>query len=151
MNIESNLSGHWTDEQLIQHLYGIGPEGNHIEECRDCRERLSAMLAARRVLEAEASPPEQVPFELLAAQRRSIYSRIARISSQRVGVQLRRWSAAAAMVFLLGGGALLLEQNQSRQVVQNKESDAQLAQEVSRMAQDSEPSPTAPLQGLFDE
>ncbi len=32
MNIESNLSGHWTDEQLIEHLYGIGPAGKHIEE-----------------------------------------------------------------------------------------------------------------------
>ncbi len=151
MNIKSNLSGHWTDEQLIQHLYGIGPEGNHIEECRDCRDRLSAMLAARQLVEAGASPSEQVPFDLLAAQRRGIYSRIARISSQRVGLQLRRWAAAAATVFLLGGGVLLWEQNQTRQVVQNRESDAQLAQEVSRMAQDSEPSPTAPLQGLFDE
>ena len=151
MNIESNLSGHWTDEQLIQHLYGIGPEGNHIEQCRDCGERLSAMRSARRMLEAESSVLEQVPFDLLAAQRRSIYSRIAGISSERIGLQLRRWTAAAAMVFLLGGGAMILEQNRSRQVVQNKESDAQLAQEVSRMAQDSEPSATAPLQGLFDE
>jgi hypothetical protein len=151
MNIESNLSGHWTDEQLIQHLYGIGPEGNHIDECVDCRERLTAMAAARRVLETESSPLEQVPFDLLAAQRRSIYSRITQISSWRVGFHIRRWAAGAAMVLLLGGGAAYLEQNQHRQIVQNKESDAQLAQEVSRLAQDSEPSPTAPLQGLFDE
>jgi hypothetical protein len=103
------------------------------------------------MVEAESSPLDQVPFDLLAAQRRSIYSRIERVSSWWLGFQVRRWAAGAAMVLLLGGGAAYLEQNQHRQVVQNKESDAQLAQEVSLMAQDSEPSPTAPLQALFDE
>ena len=151
MNIESNLSGHWTDEQLIQHLYGVGPEGNHIDECSDCRARLSAMLAARSANEIECSPSEQVPFELLAAQRRSVYSRIDRLAGFRLGVQVRRWAAAGAMVVLLGGGFFLYEQNQHQQAVQNTVSDAQLAQEVSQMAQDSEPSPTGPLQGLFDE
>ncbi len=151
MNIESNLSGHWTDEQLIEYLYGIGPDGNHVDECGICRERLSTISAARRAIEAESSPLDQVPFDLLAAQRRSIYSRIAQISAWRLGLQVRRWAAAGAMLALLGGGALLYEQNQHRQMVQNKESDAQLAQEVSRMAQDSEPLPTAPLQQLFDE
>ena len=29
MSVESNVSGHWTDEQLIAHLYGIGPEDRH--------------------------------------------------------------------------------------------------------------------------
>lgn len=151
MNIESNLSGHWTDEQLIEHLYGIGPEGNHVDECCDCRERLSAMLAARRWIEAESAPLEQVPSDLLAAQRRNIYCRIGQIPRWRLSLQLRRWAAAGAMVVLLGGGAALYEQNHHRQIVQNKESDAQLAQEVSRIAQDSEPSPTAPLEELFDE
>lgn len=151
MNIASNLSGHWTDEQLIQHLYGVGPEGNHIDECSDCQARLSAMVAARSVNEVECSPAEQVPFELLAAQRRSIYSRIGRPLRFQLGVQVRRWAAAGAMIVLLGGGFFLYEQNEHQQALQSKVSDAQLAQEVSQAAQDSEPSPTAPLQGLFDE
>jgi anti-sigma factor RsiW len=151
MSIESSLSGHWTDEQLIEHLYGIGPDGKHIEQCSDCRERLSRMVAARRAIEAEASPLEQVPFELLTRQRRSIYARIAQIPSWRLGVQVRRWAAAAAMIALLGGGAFLYEQNQRQHALQNKVTDAQLAQEVSQIAGDSEPSPTAPLQELFVE
>jgi hypothetical protein len=151
MNIESSLSGHWTDEQLIEHLYGIGPEGNHIEECEACHERLLAMLAARRLAESESSPSEQVSFDFLAAQRRSIYARVEQIPGWRIGLQLRRWAAAGAMVVLLGGGFFLYEQNQHQQALQNKVTDAQLVQEVSQMAQDSEPSPTAPLRGLFDE
>jgi hypothetical protein len=151
MNIESNLSGHWTDEQLIEHFYGVGPEGTHIDECLDCRARLSAMVAARRLKELESSPTEEVPFDVLAAQRRSIYSRIEQSPRWLVGLQVRRWAAAGAMVVLLGGGFFLYEQNQQQQATQNKVTDAQLAQEVSQVAQDSEPSPTAPLQGLFDE
>jgi hypothetical protein len=51
MNVESNLSGHWTDEQLIQHLYGIAPEEQHIEVCAYCRDRLADMIAARRMVD----------------------------------------------------------------------------------------------------
>ncbi len=151
MNIESKLSGHWTDEQLIEHLYGIGPEGNHVEECGDCRERLSRMVAARRAIEAECAPLEQVPFDLLAAQRRSIYARLAQRPAARLGLRMRQWAAAAAMIALLGGGAFLYEQNQRQQALQNKVTDAQLAQEVSAIAQASEPNSTAPLQELFVE
>jgi predicted anti-sigma-YlaC factor YlaD len=151
MNIESNLSGHWTDEQLIEELYGIGPRADHIQTCSYCRERLSRMLAARRSIEAEASPLEQVSFDLLRAQRRSIYERLAKAPRWHISVQVRRWAAAGAMVALLSGGAMLYEQNQRQEAAQNKVTDAQLVQEVSRIANDSEPSPTAPLQELFDE
>lgn len=148
------MSGHWTDEQLIQHLYGVGPEDGHINDCGICRERLLAMEEARRAVETESYPADEPRFEVLAAQRRSIYSRIenqpggADFSLPRL---VRRWAAAGAMVLLLGGGAVLYKQNRQHQIVQNKLSDAQLAQEVSQLAQNYEPSATAPLQGLFDQ
>jgi predicted anti-sigma-YlaC factor YlaD len=151
MNIESKLSGHWTDEELIEHLYGVGPDPRHLEDCRQCRERLSAMLAARRVVERQEPASKQVPFDLLASQRRSIYARIGQMRRWQPGVGLRRWAATGAMIALLGGGAFLYEQNQREKAVEKRLTDAQLAQEVSRMAQDSEPLPTAPLQQLFEE
>ena len=150
MNIESNLSGHWTDEQLIEHLYGLGPDSQHLDHCRDCAERLSAMVDARRAVEVKSSLADQVPFELLAAQRRSVYSRISQRPRWRLALPVRRLAAAAAMVALLGGGAFVYEQQQSH-VVNTQVSDAQLAQEVSQMAQNPEPSSTAPLEGLFDQ
>jgi predicted anti-sigma-YlaC factor YlaD len=151
MNIESKLSGHWTDEQLIEHLYGVGSDNQHIEHCSDCRARLSKMQAARGTIEARAAASEEVPFDLLAAQRRKIYARVGQIARGQLSLQIRRWAAAAAMVVLLGGGAFFYEQNEHQRAAESKMTDAQLAQEVSRMAQDSEPSPTAPLQALFDE
>ena len=151
MNIESNLSGHWTDEQLIEHLYGVAAEVDHIQDCGYCRERLSRMVAGRGRMEQEAAVPDQGLFELLAAQRRKIYGRLAERPRRQLSVQVRRWAAAGAMVALLSGGALLYEQNQRQHAAQNKVTDAQLAQEVSRIADDSEPLPTAPLQALFDE
>jgi predicted anti-sigma-YlaC factor YlaD len=151
MNIESNLSGHWTDEQLIEHLYGIGPEDEHLESCIYCRDRLSSLMAARRANESEAPAADQIPFDLLAAQRRTVYARIEREQHGNFALRMRRWAAAGAMVALLGGGTFLYQQRQRTQEAQSKVTDAQLAQEVSQMAQDSEPASTAPLQGLFDE
>jgi hypothetical protein len=46
---------------------------------------------------------------------------------------------------------LFYEQKHQRDLANDRVSDAQLAQDVSRMAQDSEPQPTAPLQALFEE
>jgi hypothetical protein len=151
MNIESNLSGHWTDEQLIEHLYGIGPNNGHLDGCGECRSRLSAMQAARRAVEGNSSAAEQVPFDLLAAQRRNIYARIDRLPRWELGLRVRRWVAAGAMIVLLSGGALMYERAQEQQASHNKITDAQLAQQVSQIATDSEPGATAPLQQLFDE
>jgi len=151
MNIKSNLSGHWTDEQLIEHLYGVGPDPRHLKECSECRGRLSGMLAARRAVEAEAAAERQVTLDLLAAQRRSIYGRIARSQGWPSSLNVRRWAAIGAMLALLGGGAALYQQARQQQPLQNKMTDAQLVQEVSQIASDSEPRPTAPLQALFDE
>jgi hypothetical protein len=46
---------------------------------------------------------------------------------------------------------MVFEQTRHQQSAIDKVSDAQLAQEVSRMAQDAEPSSTAPLQQLFEQ
>jgi len=151
MNIESNLSGHWTDEQLVEHLYGVGPEGDHLESCAVCRDRLSSLIAARRANESALPAADRIPFDLLAAQRRAIYARIERQQRWNLALTMRRLAAAGAMVALLGGGTFLYEQKQRAQEGQSKVTDAQLAQEVSQIAQDSEPASTAPLQGLFDE
>jgi predicted anti-sigma-YlaC factor YlaD len=151
MNIASNLSGHWTDEQLIEHLYGVGLEASHIDTCDYCRQRLADMKAQRRMVDTVAAVrANEVPADLLAAQRRSIYARLERESGWMAAWHIRRWAATCATVAILGGATFLFEQ-QHTQPVQNKMSDAQLVQEVSQIASDQEPAPVAPLQGLFDD
>jgi hypothetical protein len=151
MNIESKLSGHWTDEQLIEHLYGVGPEDGHIQQCMDCQARFSAMQANRHAIERAGSSQADVSFEFLAAQRRQIYAKLTEPAHWWSHFELKRWVSAAATVLVAGGGLFLYEQNHKQQMVDNRVSDAQLAQEVSRMAQESEALPTAPLHALFEE
>ena len=147
--MESNVSGHWTDEQLIEHLYGVGADARHLHACADCQARLSSMQARRQAVEMN-SADENSSFEFLAAQRRQIYARLTKPRHFWSQAQLRRWASAAGTILVLGGGFLIYEDHR-QQVMDNKVSDAQLAQEVSSMAQESEPQPTAPLQVLFEE
>ena len=146
----SNVSGHWTDEQLIASLYDAGPEDSHLHECVLCWERLSALQANRSRLERET---DDVDFAFLAAQRRRIYTRLAEPVRPWSGLRLvRRWASAVAALLVLGGGFMAVEQYQYRhEPTGPRISDVQLAQEMSRMSQDLEAPPVAPLQGLFEQ
>lgn len=150
MSIESKVSGHWTDEQLIAHLYGVGPQGSHVEDCADCQARLLAMRSQRQAVEA-ASSPSDVSFEFLAAQRRRIHARVTEPVRWWSHLPLRRWTSAAAGIAVVAGGLLIVEHDRRQPAVPNNISDAQLARDVSRMAEDPEPPATAPLQALFEE
>ena len=150
MSIESKVSGHWTDEQLIAHLYGVGPEDQHINHCDRCQARLSTVQSQRQAVEMDSSAGG-VSIDFLAAQRRKIYQKITEPVYWWSRLQLRRWASAAAGLVVLGGGLLLVENNRGNHAVPNSISDAQLAQDVSRMAEDPEPPATAPLQALFEE
>lgn len=147
MNIDSKLSGHWTDDQLIAHLYGVGPDDGHLYECRDCRSRLSVIEGRQQALRSS----EEVSFELLAAQRRRIYAKLAMPAHWWSGSHVRRMASAGAALFVLGGSVLYYEEQQRQQTANNTLSDAQLAQDVSRMSENPEAQPTAPLQALFEE
>ncbi|MBV9762851.1 MAG: hypothetical protein JO340_19990 [Acidobacteriaceae bacterium] len=151
MNIESKVSGHWTDEQLVGHLYGVGPGDGHLDACASCLARLSAMRSRREAVEKNSALAEDGDFEFLASQRRRIYRRISQPAPWWQVAQLKRWASAAAGLLVFAGGLLFIESHHHPQPPAPAISDAQLAQDVGRMAEDSEPPPTAPLQALFEE
>ena len=147
MSIESRRSGHWTDEELIQHLYGVGPEDGHLRVCGACQARLAAAQSSRHVLETDlAADSDSAGYDFLMAQRRRIYVRLSEPAKSWTGVSVRRLAPVFAMLFLLAGGFFMYDQR-SRQDV----SDVELASEVSCMAADSEPPSTAPLHALFEQ
>lgn len=150
MQIEPKLSGHWTDDQLIAHLYSVGPGDEHINFCGECQARLSAMQQRRATIDRRSSAGEDVTFEFLAAQRRSTYAKTAAPVRWWSLLPAQRWVSVAAMAALLAGSVFLYEANEHHYRNQQL-TDAQLAQEVSQMAADSEPQATAPLQALFEE
>jgi hypothetical protein len=150
MSIESRLSGHWTDDEFIGHLYGLGPGDGHLERCGECAARWAVLEKRRQgIVAAAAAEQEEAGYGFLAEQRRAIYNKVSAPGSQAVG-SLRCWVSAAATVLVLGGSVFFYEQRQA-QVGESHVTDAQLAQDVSLMSLDSEPLATAPLQALFEE
>lgn len=145
MNIMSAKSEHWTDEQLIEHLYGMGPANDHVSQCAQCAGRFAALQTRRQSLTLE----EPVSDQFLAAQRRSIYARLSQPYHWWQEIPLRRWAAAAATLVVLSGSALLYQDH--RRELAEARADVELAQEVSQMSFESEPQATAPLKGLFIE
>jgi len=145
--MESKVSGHWTDERLIAHSYGVETADGHFQSCAECQARLAGMQANRRAVESVS--PDEVSFEFLAGQRRKIYARLTERQAWWSQVQLRRWASAAMAVLVLSGGLLFFEQSQQPQPT-DKVSDVQLAQQLSSITEDSEPPSTAPLQALFE-
>lgn len=144
------MTSHWTDEQLIAHLYGVGAEDAHVDACPECQARLQAMRSTRELIEL-ASSSSEVTFEFLAAQRRKIHRRVTEPVRWWSYLPLRRWASAAGGVAVVAGGLLIVEHDRRQPAVPNNISDAQLARDVSRMAEDPEPPATAPLQALFEE
>ena len=150
MNIGSKRSGHWTDDQLIAYLYGVGPEDGHVSRCAECQARMADMQATRNTIEQQPSSAQEVSSDFLAAQRRQIYAKLTATSHWWSSLAMRRWASAAAACAVLGGSLLYFEQSQQAHVSSSHLSDAQLAQDVSNLSDSSEASPTAPLQALFE-
>ena len=141
---------HWTEEELLAHLYGIGPDDDHIRHCADCAFRLESMQARRRAYEARYSDGDEVGFEFLAAQRRRIYERISSERSERGRRFVRRFAPALAASLVVAGGLMFYEQQRRSETVV-KCSDTQLVEDVGQMAMNPEPAPVAPLRALFVE
>ncbi len=138
-----NQSGHWTNDELIGALYGVGPAGDHLKSCADCRTRFEAMKSNRASIERSAELPVDSAF--LAAQRRAIYQRL-----DRPAQRWKAWAAGLTTACALGASVFLYEQNHEMKLAQERISDARLIQEVAAMANDTGASSMAPLEGLFE-
>jgi hypothetical protein len=150
MNIPSTQSGHWTDDELLAFLYGIGPSGDHLDACFECQSRLSAMQSSRQAIEHSASLADSINPSLLAAQRRAIYQRMQQPVRRWNMLLVRRCVGGLATACILGGSLFLYQHNREAELAQERINDAKLAQEVAAMAQDSDISSMAPLEGLFE-
>jgi hypothetical protein len=140
-----NQAGHWTNDELLASLYGVGPSGDHLRECAGCQSRLAAMQSSRETVERAAATGDAVTASFLAAQRRSIYQRL----DQRP-VRWRSWVAGLATACVLAGSLFLYQQNHAMKLEQERANDAKLVQEVAAMANDTGTSSMAPLEGLFE-
>lgn len=140
---------HWTDDELIEQIYGVGPGGEaerHLALCAGCQERLSAMAAVRGEMESRG-----VPDEFLREQRLKIHSRIE--LDRRLSVWLRPAPAVAAGLVLAVGlmwrstPPAAGPETQGGGVVSDAQFFSEIASEVDRQG----PRAAEPIHGLFRE
>ncbi len=138
------MDGHWTEQEFINDIYGVGPGDGHLERCAECRGRREQMAMRRR---AAAREPE-VPAEFLAAQRRAIHQKLGARQAPAM-----RWAPAFAAVFVLLIGLLLIRQ--PRPVAAPgpvmTAADSQLFSDIYALEGSSEPQAVTPVRALFEE
>ncbi len=132
---------HWTDDQLIDRLYGLGPDDGHLERCRECAARWRALEASRACVR-EPSPASD---EFLAGQRHAIRGRLERGSGRRAWLWLAPAAAAAAAVVVLAVTLHRAEQARWPDI-----SDAELYAEVYSLVQGEEPMAILPVHAIFE-
>ncbi len=136
-------SRHWNDDELIGHLYGVGPEDGHLEECGECAQRWQALLSVRQ--QALKQPP--VSEELLAGQRRAVSRRLAASRLKRGWLPFAPAAIAAAAVVLL---AVVLYRPAPAPAPGLGIPDAELYSDVYSMVQSNEPLAVQPMHALFE-
>lgn len=146
------MSEHLTQEELIQRLYGMDTGASHLEGCSECGARYQALEARR----ADLAVPEEVPADVLAAQRRAIYSRM---GEKPAG--FTPWIPALATAALLALGVYVYQPvtHHGQKIVAGKivaapkadVGDAQLFSEAVSMELTAEPRAVEPMHGLFEE
>jgi hypothetical protein len=133
---------HWGDEEFLARLYGLGADDGHLEICGRCSARWSELQNLRdRMLAREP----RVSKEFLAAQRRSIYSRLGR-KSRWTRLQLSPSLAALLLIMVV----LTILRPAPDKMPQETISDLQVFEEVFQTAASSEPSAVEPVRSLFE-
>lgn len=138
------MNRHWTDDDLLNALYGIGPEDGHLKECAECRGRWSELHARR----SDLTKAPDLSSDFLAAQRRSIYRKLDRAPRRMVQI-----APAFVALLMLVIGLFLVRPSGSPSTPASTEpgiSDAQLYSDISSMMQNPEPEAGKPIHALFE-
>lgn len=136
---------HWTDEELIGRLYGLGESGG--TACPECEARL-AELEQRRMAVRQAPASNARWEERLRRQRQAVW---ARVENPR-----RSWlwklAPAGAMALMVVVGVALHAPAPVAPVTQvAMASDAQFFNEIASMVNEDGPRTTETMKGLFPE
>ncbi len=139
---------HWSDDQLIDRIYGVGPADGHLERCPSCARRWEEFRRRNQSL-------RQVGIELsdehLAAQRRAIRARLG--ERRRVLPHV----LVPALVTLLLAAIVILDRRApeppqpAAPESAEKISDAQLFGDVFNSISGTEPTAIGPIRSLFEE
>ncbi len=133
---------HWTREDFISRLYGVGREDVHLDSCEQCGKEWEKLRSRRNRL---LSFDPEVPEDFLVAQRRST---LARLDEPRRLLRFQPLSAMAAVLLILV--VLTVFRTVPPRESTEAAPDIQLYQDVLTMASGTAPSAVEPLQSLFE-
>src|SRR5580704_15573748 len=91
---------HVSKDEMIQHLYGLETGARHLADCPECRSQYEALEARK----ADLAMPEEIPNDLLASQRRAVYSRMGERPRS-----LHAWVPALATAALVAAGVYIYQ------------------------------------------
>ncbi|HET8549614.1 MAG TPA: hypothetical protein VFL57_16505 [Bryobacteraceae bacterium] len=129
---------HWTEDDLIDSIYGIGPSDGHLDTCPECRARRD-VIAQRR---AEHRKLPDLPASFLAAQQRAVYARAEQCVSRSPWA---RAAVACAGVTVLAVGLVVSRPRDTAAA------DAQMLAEAYAAAAADMPRAAEPINALFEE
>jgi hypothetical protein len=142
-------SKHPSEDELLDRLYGVGPEDDHLNVCAECEGRWQALLASRRAVLNQAGSSVEVDSVQLSRQRAAVMDRIehsnTRFLSRRV---VTAFAGAAAMVL---GFVVYHPQHPKATPVQTASSDSQFFSEIYSEMEQTEPRAVKPIHRLFQE
>ncbi len=138
------MNQHLEDNELIDQIYGLGDNREHLQSCGDCARRWRQLCERR----ARIIAPEDVPAGFFAAQRRTIYARL----GERPRKQMK-WVPALAAASLLAAGLFIYGPiaYHPAQVPHSDVADAQLFSDVYTLEQSNEPLAAVPIHELFED
>lgn len=134
---------HWTEDQLVARLYGIGPQDGHLELCPSCARRWETIRCRYESLRPAGT---EVSEGYLAAQRRVIF---ARLSEKRHA--FLRVLAPVLVTLLLATIVIVHRPVPVPPPTVDNASDSQLFEDVFRRASITEPTAVGPIRSLFEE
>ncbi len=142
---------HWSDDELLDRLYGVGPDDDHLSGCAECEGRLQELVTRRRgvVLSQELA----VDPTLLLRQRAAVMDRIEKSSGSFVSWRaVTAFAGAAAMIL----GFVVYQPQRTKPVVmqtvsQTASSDTQFFSEIYSEVEQTEPRAVKPMRHLFEE
>ncbi|MEO8128643.1 MAG: hypothetical protein ABJF23_19265 [Bryobacteraceae bacterium] len=139
---------HWSDDELLDGLYGVAPADNHLNSCAECAERWQTLAARRRAMIATGDAAA-VDLNLLIRQRTAVMDRIEQCgSSFGFWRETVAFACAAAMIV---GFAFYQHQHPKAAAVETASSDTQFFSEIYSEVQQTEPRAVKPMRRLFQE
>lgn len=133
---------HWSADDFLALLYGVGPEDTHIAVCSECRTRFEELLLRRERLR---SREPELSAEFLSRQRRAIYERL-----EQKPLWLRLQPAHLLTALLLAFVILSIFRPAPLVQPTDTASDAGIFEDVFAIATSSEPAALEPARSLFE-